>query len=186
MKATKTEANSLDKVREHQRTWWKLGTHYDVDFREFLMVAEDLRTLEGKAGYAEAEEANKLCQELLPVAAHKLDVLGAHIGLWQKNICEKYGEEVLEKLKESMVEKHSVGCPTMKDTREASRKLKSCSECYEKELLIGEAFEDKSFAVRLAKVMSCSAYVIELSVEWVSILIRFVCAQKEGGLYEAV
>lgn len=148
MKTTVTQGGTLAQVRKHQSVGWRLGSGYDVDYREFKLVADDLRTLSGRTGYVQAHEANRLCRELLPLAARRLDILTMHIGFWQKTICEKCDECVLEELQEQMAERHTEGCPTESDTKAAAKALRACSNNYGEEMLLSEIFEDRTFSRR--------------------------------------
>ncbi len=186
MATTLKQKGSLAAVRRHQADGWRLGADCDVDYREFQIVADDLRTLAGRTGHTGVHEANRLCRELLPLAAHRLDVLGTHIGLWQKVIRDRYGEKTLERLKKIMTDKHPEGCPTMADTRAAAKELRACSDSFGEELLLDAVFDDKTFVHRLEKVMNHGAFVIELSIEWLSILIRSVCQCGEEDYDEAL
>jgi len=187
MKTTVTHGDSLVTVRQHQETGWRLGADCDADYREFKIVADDLRTLAGRTGYPRVREANRLCRELLPVAAHRLDVLGMHIGFWQKTVRERYGDATLERLKDIMAERHPKGCPTVGDAKAAAKTLRKCSDNYTEEMILGEVFQNRDFAASLGNVMTRSAFVIDMAIEWLAILIRSICeCNDEEEAYEAL
>ncbi|MCD8048228.1 MAG: hypothetical protein LUG52_01240 [Clostridia bacterium] len=186
MKTMTNDKKSLSQVRRHKASGWRLGSDCDVDYREFKLVADDLRALVGRAGYSQADDANELCTAILPVAAHRLDVLGAHIGFWQKTIREKYGDETLDDLTARMSYRHSNGCPTVGDAKAAAKALRNCSDNFVEEVLISRAFGDGIFASRLGKVMSKGASTIDNSLEWLFMLLNCVCEERCEGAYEAV
>jgi len=179
-KTASKHKDSLELVRKHQANGWCLGADCDVDYREFKIVADDLKRLAGRSGYTKARQANELCRKILPVAAQRLDVLGMHICMWQKMVRQKYGDITYGKLQDIMAERYQEGCPTIGDTRAAARELRKCSNDYTEELILGEVFPNRDFVGRLEEVMNQSARVIEMAIDWLALLIRSICESEEG------
>ena len=178
MKETTTKTGTLALVSEHQSIGWELGSGYDVDFEEYVIVADDLRALAGRAGHARAGRANKLCRELMPLAAKRLDFLGKQIVFWEQKVREVEGDDALERWKQRELDQHSVYVPTADEAKTAARALRLYSRDFPERLLIDAIF-DEDFAERLEGILDQCADIMELSVDWVTDLIRHVCEEDD-------
>ncbi|MCD7772242.1 MAG: hypothetical protein LUH23_09190 [Oscillospiraceae bacterium] len=178
MRETTKKPGTLALVSEHQTTGWKLGSGYDIDFQEYTIVADDLRALAGRAGYAQAGRANKLCRELMPLAAKRLDFLGKQIVFWEQKIRETEGNDKLEAMKKHELDHHNVYVPTADEPKNAARALRLYAKDYPERMLIDEIFEG-DFAERLEDIMNQCANIMDLSIDWVTDLIRHVCEEDD-------
>lgn len=178
MKETTKKTGTLALVREHQATGWKLGSGCDVDFREYTIVADDLRALAGRAGYGKAGKANKLCRELMPLAAKRLDFLGKQIAFWEQKVREVEDDDALERWKQHELDQHNVYVPTADEAKTAARALRLYSRDFPERLLIDAIF-DEDFAERLEDILNQCANIMDLSIEWVTDLIRHVCEEDD-------